>query len=375
MFLLDKTNNEVEEVTKKTFKELGFKERQHLQEWIAKNPSVFGEDLLIIQKEFAGFSDTNERIDLIALDKEGQLVVIENKLDDSGKDVVWQALKYTSYCSSLSKDNIRKMFQKYLDNNNQKITAEEKLSEFFDETDYDELILNQGFSQRILLVAANFRKEVTSTMMWLMNYKLRIQAFRVTPYKHENQVFINFEQILPLKDAEDFMIGWAEKVHDQVESEELKTRHVIRKEFWVKLLENLNATKKSDLFQNISPSKYNWISAGSGIGGVTYNFAISKNYGRVELYIDKGEKDVNEFIFQQLFDKKEDIEKTFSGDLQWEKLEEKRACRIKSEIKLNVFEKENWDKMISFMTEQMIEIEGVFKGQLSEVKNKLMSKK
>jgi hypothetical protein len=375
MFLLDKSKNKVEEITKKTFKDLGFKERQHLQEWIAKNPSVFGEDLLIIQKEFAGFSDTNERIDLIALDKEGQLVVIENKLDDSGKDVVWQALKYTSYCSSLSKDNIRKMFQTYLDNNNQKITAEEKLSEFFDERDYDEIILNQGFSQRILLVAANFRKEVTSTMIWLMNYKLRIQCFRVTPYKHENQVFINFEQILPLKDAEEYMISMAEKVHDQVESEELKTRHVIRREFWIRLLENFNTTKKSDLFQNINPSKYHWIGAGSGIGGIAFNFAIAKNYGRVELYIDKGEKDVNEFIFQQLFDRKEETEKKFSGDLQWEKLEGRRACRIKSEINLNVFEKENWDEMISFMTKQMIEMERTFKEQINEVRNKLMSKK
>jgi RecB family endonuclease NucS len=43
---------------------------------------------LIIQKEFAGFGDTKERLDLLALDKKGKLVVIENKLDDSGRDAV-----------------------------------------------------------------------------------------------------------------------------------------------------------------------------------------------------------------------------------------------------------------------------------------------
>ena len=49
-------------------------------------PGCLGEELLIIQKEFSGFDDTQERLDLLALDKDGRLVVIENKLDDSGRD-------------------------------------------------------------------------------------------------------------------------------------------------------------------------------------------------------------------------------------------------------------------------------------------------
>lgn len=53
-----------------------------MQEWIANNPESLDEELLIIQKEFDGFNDTNERLDLLALDKQGNLVVIENKLDD-----------------------------------------------------------------------------------------------------------------------------------------------------------------------------------------------------------------------------------------------------------------------------------------------------
>lgn len=62
-----------------------------MQEWIADKPSILGENLLILQKEFDGFLNTNERLDLLALDESGKLVVIEKKLDDSGKDVVWQA--------------------------------------------------------------------------------------------------------------------------------------------------------------------------------------------------------------------------------------------------------------------------------------------
>lgn len=94
MYKIDKQNNNINKIPEKTFHDLGLKKRQNLQEWIAKNPECLGEDLLIIQKEFDGFNDTNERLDLLALDKHGALVIIENKLDDSGKDVNWQAMKY-----------------------------------------------------------------------------------------------------------------------------------------------------------------------------------------------------------------------------------------------------------------------------------------
>ncbi|GAG84180.1 unnamed protein product [marine sediment metagenome] len=131
MFRIHRQGNKVEKLKECSFKELGFREREHLQEWIAKDPEVLGEELLIIQKEFAGFSDTNERLDLLALDKQGSLVIIENKLDDTGRDVTWQALKYASYCSTLSKENIREIYQRYLDNTDSSQKAEEMLSDFF----------------------------------------------------------------------------------------------------------------------------------------------------------------------------------------------------------------------------------------------------
>jgi len=84
MYQINKSDNNITKLEERLFSDLGFTERAHLQEWIAKNPDVLGEELLIIQKEFQGFNDTKERLDLLALDKEGGLVVIENKLDDTG---------------------------------------------------------------------------------------------------------------------------------------------------------------------------------------------------------------------------------------------------------------------------------------------------
>ena len=66
MYTINTQTNRINRLEQKTFAELKFKEREHLQEWIANNPSSLGEELLVIQKEFSGFNETNERLDLLA---------------------------------------------------------------------------------------------------------------------------------------------------------------------------------------------------------------------------------------------------------------------------------------------------------------------
>ncbi len=170
MYRVNKSDNTVVKLEQRLFKELHIRERDHLQEWIAKNPDMFGEELLIIQKEFAGFNDTNERLDLLAIDKNGSLVIIENKLDDTGRDVVWQALKYTSYCSTLTTEQIIPIYQEYLDRCQKGEDATKNLLDFL-ATNKEDLFINRN-DQRIIFVANDYRKEVTSTVLWLLKHKL-----------------------------------------------------------------------------------------------------------------------------------------------------------------------------------------------------------
>ena len=367
MYRINKSANSIQRLEQRTFSSLGFRERDHLQEWIAKQPDVLGEELLIIQKEFSGFDDTHERLDLLALDKQGALVVIENKLDDSGRDVTWQALKYASYCSGLSKSNIVKIFQKYLDVAEPGVNAEDRICEFLENQDFTEVTLNKGVTQRIMLIAANFRKEVTSTVLWLMNFKLRLQCFRATPYAMGEELFLNVEQIIPTQDTEEYMIGMAEKAQDDIEDQvEQKHRHVVRREFWGRLIDSMNASP-SNLYQSISPGVYSWIGAGSGVGGISFNFVATKQYGRAELYIDRGNKTENELVFEALAARKNEIQTAFGGELEWERLDEKRACRIKAETVGNVYDREQWDEMISFMVDAMCRLEASLKSPVREV--------
>ncbi len=367
MYLIRKDINKISRLEEKTFSELGFRERDHLQEWLADNPSALGEELLIIQKEFSGFNETNERLDLLAIDKLGSIVIIENKLDDSGRDVTWQSLKYASYCSSLSKEHIKDIFQDYLNKTSSNESAEDKLSEYFDGKDYEELTLNVGTTQRIMMVAGKYRKEVTSTVLWLMNYSMRIQCFKVTPFALGEELFLNVEQILPIKDAEEFSVSMANKVQDEIATQEsLKNRHHIRLAFWKEFLSETN--KKNNLFSNISPSKDNWCGIGIGMSGVNLNVVATQKYGRAEIYINRGSQEENKECFDFLEKMKPEIETAFGGELVWERMSDKVSCRIKAQLDgVNMFDKADWSRMISFMVDVSERMTKAFKNPVKKL--------
>ncbi len=370
MFRIDREANEIHPLKSESFSSLGFKERAHLQEWIAKAPTCLGEDLLIIQKEFDGFSDTQERLDLLAIDKFGCLVIIENKLDDTGKDVTWQALKYASYCASLSNNNIAKIFQDFLIKGGSTDKAEDLIAEFLEVDDFQEVALNKGISQRIVLIAANFRKEVTSTVLWLMNYQMSVQCFKATPYSRGDELFLNLEQIIPAQDTEEFVIGLADKARSEAQiSASEKNRHKVRRAFWSKLIPVMQG--KSSLYDNISPGVAGWIGAGSGMRSVGYNFSVSKSYSRAEIYIDRGDYEGNKWIFDKLLTQKDEIETVYGSQLVWERLDKKRACRIKVETEGNVYEEEVWTEMIEFMTDAMVKLEAAFRKPLADLNTEL----
>lgn len=368
MYLIDKETNRIKELSKKTFTALGFRERQHLQEWIAHNPEALGEELLIIQKEFDGFNDTNERLDLLALDKHGNIVVIENKLDDTGRDVTWQVMKYASYCSTLSKEQIKNIYQSYLDKIGQGAQATENLSVFYNQ-EYDEITINQGNTQRMILVAANFRKEVTSTVLWLMNYKLRIQCFKATPFALGDQLFLTLEQIIPTKDTEDFIISMASKAQDEITTQaNLKSRHHVRLEFWAQLLPKLKG--KTTIFQNSSPTKDNWLNAGgTNISGARYTMLITRAYTGILLEFASSNKEENKRLFDELLKYKEQIEDIFGDNFAWERLEENLTSRIAYRLEnVNIFNKEDWPKMTNFLVSNIIKLEKTLRPVLLNIK-------
>lgn len=360
--------NRVEKIKRSSFQELKFSERNHLQEWIEKQPDIFGEELLIIQKEFDGFDETKERLDLLALDKGGNLVIIENKLDDSGRDVVWQSIKYASYCSALSKTNILEIYQKYLSKQNIQQDAKKNICDFFDKEEFDSVVLNNGSMQRIIMVAANFRKEVTSTVLWLMKHGVNIKCFKATPFKNNDEIYLSVEQIIPLPEAEELMIGIAEKERQETDTElgNVK-RENLRKEFWQHTLEFFNKNNL-DIYKGVSPSKDHWLNTGAGISGVHYSLIFLKDEIRVEFALDTGSKNSNKSMFDYLFSNKDEIENTFKESLVWKKLEDKKVSLIQFSKSIDADNKENWNEMADWMMKNIQNMKNTFSKYTGELR-------
>ncbi len=373
MYIIDKDNNRINKISSCTFHQLGFSERNHLQEWIAQNPKCLctgdNDDLLIIQKEFDGFNDTNERLDLLAIDKKGALVIIENKLDDTGKNVNWQALKYVSYCSTLTTDQIKDIFQSYLDKYENGKNAEEIIVDFFDGKPFEEIKLNE-LDQRMILVAGKFRKEVTSTAMWMLEHNLKIQCFKATPYKYNNDIFLDIEQIIPVKETEEYIIKMADRNRD-IDTKTIKNNEIgnMRKEFWQRLL---NEYKKYDRnFDNVNASTDHWLSCGAGVSGCLFTFCMTNSYAGVELGINTASQEQNKKIFDALESNKENIENVFGGLLTWQRLDDKKMSRIILKLEnVSIKNIDDWDKAVAFLCLNMKKLIKALKEPLKKAAHK-----
>lgn len=206
LFRIEPSADESTKMQEVDFARLGFQERRDIQEWVAANPGILGDDLLIIGKEFAGFDLTNERLDLLAVDQDGRLVVIELKRDDTGADAHWQAIKYASYLRRASVEHIVGMLAKY-----QEVSEEDAANMLMQHLGADDLnALNND--QRIILASHRFAPEVTSAALWL-NERDRgdnlITCIQLIPYQDEqtDSLYVQANTIIPVPGAEDYMVG------------------------------------------------------------------------------------------------------------------------------------------------------------------------
>ena len=371
MFRIDLPENRLVRLKERRFTDLNLRERDHLQEWLVRMPDALGEELLIVQKEFDGFADTRERLDLLALDKDGRLVVVENKLDDSGRDVVWQALKYVAYCSSLKKAEIIEIYQKYLDRWSEGSDAVANLCDFLDVEDLDEAVLNAGNEQRLVLIAANFRKEVTTTVLWLIGHGVRAQCFRVVPYSFDEELFIDLRQIIPTPEAADYMIGMAAKDSEEKSVQGAQRRsHGLRQAFWTKMLAELR-TQNIERFENISPSKEHYVSCAAGVSGCHFSLVFLRTQARVQLNLERSDATENKWLFDRLESQKHELQGRFGNELRWRRMDERKASRINYSYPFDSYDERNWPEIIEWMCSHIVGLVKTFSEPLVRLNQEL----
>jgi hypothetical protein len=78
-----------------------------LEKWIAEDPGIIGLDVLVLGRQVV--TDFGGRIDVLTIDREGDLTIIELKRDRTPRDIVAQILDYASWVADLSTKQIHEI--------------------------------------------------------------------------------------------------------------------------------------------------------------------------------------------------------------------------------------------------------------------------
>ena len=197
-------DNSFMKIDKTSFSGEGILERSHLQAALKKNIKVIAPDCLVISEEFAEWTGSKRRIDLLAIDKEANLVVIELKRDETGAHMELQAIRYASMISTLTFRRTVEIFQEYLGPDDVGKNAEKEILDFLGWTEPNDD--NFALEVRIILVSADFSIELTTSVLWLNERDLEIRCVRLIPYNHNSQTLIDVQQIIPLPEAESYQV-------------------------------------------------------------------------------------------------------------------------------------------------------------------------
>jgi hypothetical protein len=209
MPLFDLTETSISEIARTTFERLGIRERYDLQRLLRDSIQVIDGDLYVVAEEFGEWEDAKRRIDLLCLDRAANLVVVELKRTEDGGHMELQALRYAAMVSTLSFEKIVESHAEYLRRCGRDDNARDSILHFLGLEDTENLVL--GDDVRIMLVAADFSREVTTTVLWLNERDLDIRCIRVRPYQLHDRVLVDVQQVLPLPEASDYEVKVRER--------------------------------------------------------------------------------------------------------------------------------------------------------------------
>jgi hypothetical protein len=287
---------------------------QWLQDNIEVLNDALGLTLVNVDREQAAGAFS---IDLVAEDEGGGTVIIENQLEKSNHDHLGKLITYLSAMGA----------------------------------------------KAAIWIISEPRPEHVAAIAWLNEsnsaqfYMVKVEAVRIGA----SQPAALFTKIVG-PSQESSSIGQTKK--------DIAERHGIRNRWWTQLIET--SRKYNKLHVHITPSDYSWIGTSSGIRGLQLNYVVTQDDGAVELYIDRGKDSEaeNESIFDQLLEHKNEIEIAFGAPLSWQRLEGKRACRIRHTNSSGGYRssEEKWPALHEALCQAMDKLERSLRQHLKQLK-------
>lgn len=209
------------QLSDKDISKMGFLERQHLQEWVLKQPDIIGEDVLIVTFEFDRWSSPSgttpkDRLDVLGISQDGRLVVAELKRGKAPDTVDLQAIKYAAMASRFDEDLLIELHMEFLNRGKRAeshVTLEEaavSIAQHVTAAITPEVLLNP----RIVILAEEFTVNVTSSAIWLIEQGLDITLKQYRAYQTSSgETILTVSQFYPVADVAAFQAGPYSKAH------------------------------------------------------------------------------------------------------------------------------------------------------------------
>ncbi len=137
--------------------EAGRKEVEHLEAWLADNPALLGDDLIIIGEQVQTRSGP---LDFLAIDSDGNTVIVELKRGRLPREALAQALDYAADVAEWDVDRLDAICTKWREE-----SLDTALSDSFEDIDLEQVSINA--SQRIILVGSDIDDSLQRMIEWL----------------------------------------------------------------------------------------------------------------------------------------------------------------------------------------------------------------
>lgn len=213
MSLYQLNNNGFTGLDAKTFLDEGIYEKQIHQALITEI-DVISNNLMVISSEFCDWQGSNRRIDILAIDTDGKLVVIEVKRTLTGDFSDLQAIRYASMISTMTFDQVVDLNAQFKEID--RALARDNIRDFleqskFSDDEFSEAEINFGQDVQIYLISQEFSQELTTSVLWLRQKNIDIRCIKLNLYKFEQKFIVDVDKIIPLPEAEEYMVKLKEK--------------------------------------------------------------------------------------------------------------------------------------------------------------------
>ena len=299
----------------------GLKERADIQHLLRLRIESLGDGLLVLAEEFSGWVDSARRIDLLCLDTDANLVVVELKRTEDGGHMELQSLRYAAMIATMTFDTaVETLARTRNPVAPDTAAARAEILSFLKWDEPQESAF--AMDTRIILAAADFSKELTTTVMWLRKRGIDLRCVRLKPYRlADGRVLVDIHPLIPLPEEAEFQTRLGAK--EAAERRERMERHDLRVRFLLAL--QARAATRTPLHAGRAPSDSGVLNGAAGRSGFTLNYVTGRATSRVELLIQTNSAKTQ---LAALMQHRDDVEKAFGAPLIWQEKEASLQCRV-----------------------------------------------